>query len=88
MPDQELKTLLKQLQQELSDTDSVSPEVLAQVRELEEDIHKLVVPSPTPEAYETVMDRARNLETRFAVNHPVAERFLSQIMDTLSKLGI
>ena len=88
MSDQELKALLAKLHQELAKTDSVSEETLALVRELDADIHKLVVPSPTAEILETVLDRSRTLENRFAVNHPVAARFVSQIMDTLARMGI
>ena len=88
MPDQELKALLAKLHQELARTDSVSEETLALVRELDEDIHKLVVPGPSSEIFESVLDRSRDLESQFAANHPVAARFVSQIMDTLAKMGI
>lgn len=88
MPDQELKALLAKLHQELANTDSVSDETLALVRELDEDIHKLVVPSPTAEVFENVLGHARTLENQFAINHPVAARFMSQIMDSLARMGI
>jgi Domain of unknown function (DUF4404) len=88
MPDQELKKLLVQLHHELEQTDSVSGETLALVRELDADIHKLVAPTPRPEVFESVLERARLLKTRFAANHPVAERFMAQIMDSLAKMGI
>jgi len=35
-----------------------------------------------------VDDHSRSVETRFAVEHPVAERFLREIIDTLSRIGI
>ena len=88
MPDQELKKLLVKLHHELEHTDSVSAETLALVRELDADIHKLVAPAPKPEVLETVLERSRLLKSRFAANHPVAERFMAQIMDSLAKLGI
>ncbi len=88
MSDHELKELLEQLHQELASTESVSAETLERVRELDADIHKLVASGAQTEIFETVMDRARALESRFAVNHPVAERFMAQIMDILAKMGI
>ena len=38
--------------------------------------------------FDSVVDRARSVETRFAVDHPVAERFLREIIDALAKVGI
>ena len=88
MSDQELKALLEKLHRELASTRSVSAETLDRVRELDADIHKLVASGAKTEVFETVMDRARALESRFAVNHPVAERFMAQIMDSLARMGI
>jgi len=88
MPDHELKALLVKLRQELENTDKVEAETLALVRQLDADIHKLVVPSPQTETFEAVLEGARLLKSRFAANHPVAERFMAEIMDTLAKLGI
>lgn len=58
------------------------------VREMDAHIHKLVAPGPRPEVFESVLERARLLKTQFAANHPVAERFMAQIMDSLAKIGI
>lgn len=88
MPEQQLKKLLEQLHRELERTQSVSPETLSQVRELDKDIHKLVAPTPRDENMDSILERARSLKSQFAANHPEAERFLSQIMDTLAKIGI
>jgi hypothetical protein len=88
MPDRKVKELLTRLHQELENTDTVDEETLSLVKELDADIQKLVDSSAESEAYDSVVDRARSLETRFAVNHPVAERFLAEIMATLSRLGI
>lgn len=88
MPDQELKDLLVKLTRELENTDKVEAETLDLVRKLDTDIHKLVESSSPHETFEPVLERARSLKTRFAAEHPVAERFMAEIMDTLSKLGI
>lgn len=88
MPDHELKNLLEKLHEELASTDKVEAETLALVRKLDADIHKLVESSGKPETFDLVLDRARMLRNRFAIDHPVAERFMTEIMDTLAKLGI
>ena len=88
MPDHELEALLLKLHQELENTDKVEAETLALARQLDADIHKLVESSSTTETFELVLERARSLRNQFAVNHPVAERFMAEIMDTLVKIGI
>jgi len=88
MPDQELKTLLVKLHRELEHADKVDAETLGLVRKLDSDIHKLVESSSPPDAFAAVQERARSLKNRFAAEHPVAERFMAEIMDTLSRLGI
>ena len=88
MSDRELKKLLQQLHQELSNTTSVSAETLEKVRELDGDIHRLVASSGNTEIVESVMDHARTLQSLFSANHPVAERFVAQILEILSKTGI
>jgi len=88
MSDRELKELLEQLHRELARTESVSAETLERVRDLDADIHRLVASSGRAEIFDSIRERARELESRFSVNHPVAERFMAQIMDILSKTGI
>ena len=88
MSDRELKKLLEQLHAELDRTKSVSAETLEKVRALDDDIHRLVGASGTGEIFESIRERGRELESRFSVNHPVAERFMAQIMEILSKSGI
>ena len=34
-----------------------------------------------------VLEQAKMLEARFATDHPVAERFMREVIDTLVKLG-
>jgi len=88
MAKQELKSLLLELQQELESAGEVDEETLALVRKLDGDIHKLVESSSKIETFDMALERARLLRNRFAANHPVAERFMAEIMDTLAKLGI
>jgi phosphate uptake regulator len=88
MNDKNLKELLNQLHDVLDRTESVDPETLDLVRELDEDINRLIESKSPEDEYDNVVDRAKSVETRFAVEYPVAERFLREIIDTLAKVGI
>jgi phosphate uptake regulator len=87
MTDQNLKTLLNRLHEVLDKTDKVDDDTLKLVQELDEDINRLL-DADSDDDFDNVMDRARSVETRFAVDHPVAERFLREIIDALAKVGI
>jgi hypothetical protein len=57
------------------------------VSQLESDIDDLVNPE-VDSAENTVMDDAIALEAIFAVNHPVAEKLIRELINTLSRIGI
>jgi cobalamin biosynthesis protein CbiD len=88
MTDQKLKKLLNSLQDTLERTEQVDAETLALVHELDEEIHRLTETGAQADDVEGVLDQAKSMETRFAVDHPVAERFLREIIDALSRVGI
>ena len=88
MSDNKVKDLLARLHKELENTENVDSETLQMVRDLDEDIHRLVESDAGSNDIDSVLDRATSVETRFAVDHPVAERFLREIMDALAKVGI
>ncbi len=88
MSDQQLKDLLTRLHKELENTDKVDSETFELVRELDSEINRLVDSDSDSNEFENVMDRAKSVETRFAVDHPAAERFLREIIDALAKVGI
>lgn len=88
MSDDRVKDLLAKLHRELENAEQVDSETLEMVRELDADIHRLVESDAGTVELESVLDRATSVETRFAVDHPVAERFLREIMDALAKVGI
>jgi hypothetical protein len=88
MSDKNLKELLNSLQNTLENTDKVDAETLQLVRELDEEIHRLSEAGAAAGEYDGVIDRAKSVETRFAVDHPIAERFLREIIDALAKVGI
>lgn len=88
MTDKKLTELLNSLHDTLENTERVDPETLALVRELDEEIHRLTKTDAQAEEVQGVLDQAKSMETRFAVDHPVAESFLREIIDTLAKIGI
>lgn len=88
MSEQKLRDLLARLHTELENTDTVDPETLDLVRELDVDINRLVESGSDADDLDNVTDRARSVQTRFALEHPAAEQFLREIIDTLAKVGI
>ena len=88
MSENELKLLLSRLNDALENTETVDAETLALVKELDAEIHRLTEAGADAADYGTVLDQAKSVETRFAVDHPVAERFLREIIDALSRVGI
>jgi DNA-binding transcriptional MerR regulator len=88
MTKQTLKELLSRLQDTLEQTERVDAETLEQVRELDAEIHRLAEAGASSDDYDGVLDQAKSMEARFAVDHPVAERFLREIIEALAKVGI
>ena len=88
MTDQKLKDLLNSLQEAMEQTEKIDAETAELVRELDEEIHRLTEAGAQAGDVEGVLDQAKSMETRFAVDHPVAERFLREIIDALSRVGI
>ena len=88
MPEGKLNELLNKLHAELEQTKQVDQDTLEQVRDLDEEINRLLESGGETEEFDNAIDRAKAVETRFALDHPVAERFLREIIDALSKVGI
>jgi hypothetical protein len=86
MEEKKLHELLTELNDELEQIDQVDAETRKLVKDLDEDINRLLQGSETD--VEGVVDRAQSIQTRFALDHPVAERFLREIIDALSRVGI
>ncbi len=86
MTEKNLNELLRELNQALEKIDEIDPETRELVKDLDEDINRLL--ESGEEDLEGVVDRARSIETRFALEHPFAERFLREIIDALAKVGI
>ena len=88
MTDKSLKELLNDLHQELENTDQVDDDTRKLVQDLDEEINRLLDEDDNEFEFDDVVDHARSVEARFAVDHPVAERFLREIIDALAKVGI
>jgi hypothetical protein len=88
MTEKNLKELLNELQDVLEKTEQIDPETRKLVRDLDDEVNRLLDPESPDDDFDSVVDHAKAVETRFAVNHPVAERFLREIIDALSKVGI
>ena len=85
MSNEKLKELLTAVHDEMEETDA-DAEIRSMLKSLDEDIHKVLGDGDDSES--SVMERAKRLEARFATTHPVAERTMREVIDTLVKLGL
>ncbi|MBY8965605.1 DUF4404 family protein [Algiphilus sp.] len=89
MSQDRVQELLRQLREELEDSErGADAETRERIRALEADIQALLAEhSDAPDA-QSIMERARAAEVEFANRHPVAEGFVRQLIDTLSRMGV
>jgi len=78
-----LSELLTELNSELQSADDIDAETRALLNQMNDDIDRL-----TGETHLPAIDRAKHLESRFAADHPVAERIARELADVLTKMGI
>lgn len=83
MSKERLRELLAELSTELNEASDVDDATRELLGELHDDIDRL-----TGEDHASAVDRAKNLESQFAANHPVAERIAREFADLLAKMGI
>jgi hypothetical protein len=87
MSNEKVRELLAKLHDEVQKTD-VDAATRSSLRKLDSDIHDLLN-SPASETKITlVLERAERLETRFAIRHPTAERFMREAIDALTNIGV
>lgn len=86
MTEKKLNELLSELNEVLEQTSEIDEETRVLVKDLDEDINRLL--ESGEEDVEGIVERAQTIETRFALEYPVAERFLREIIDALAKVGI
>ena len=87
MNEDRIKKLLGELIEEIDKAESVDNETVALAKQLESDIHDFVNPEVNTEE-NTILDDAIALEASFAVSHPVAEKIIRELVNSLSRIGI
>lgn len=87
MSNTQIRELLAKLKKEIKKTE-LDDDTLAAVRELDTDIDDLLDPEGHRAETDTVVEKARELETNFAAEHPTIERFMREVIDTLVRMGI
>ena len=83
MSKERLRELLTELSTELNEAKDVDDETRELLGQLHDDLDRL-----TGEDHASAVDRAKSLESRFAANHPIAERIAREFADLLAKMGI
>ena len=87
MSTQQIKNLLAQLQDELQKTE-LDDETRGLVRALDADVNDLLSEETESADASSIVSRAKELEANFATDHPTAERFMREVIDTLVRMGI
>ncbi len=87
MSNTQIRELLAKLQEEIQKTE-LDDDTRALVRDLDSDIHGLLETEGDRAATDSVVEKAKALETNFATEHPTIERFMREVIDTLVRMGI
>ena len=87
MSEERVKELISELIGELEKTGAMGEDTLDVVRRLESDVHDFVNPE-VESAENTILDDAIALEAGFAATHPVAEKIVRELINSLSRIGI
>lgn len=87
MSNKEIRGLLAKLQNEIQKTE-LDAETRELVRDLDSDIDDLLDPEGNRAETDSVLEKARELETNFAAEHPTIERFMREVIDVLVRMGI
>ena len=73
---------------ELEHTDQVDTDLKSLLGELDTDIHRLLKETDPEDDAPGIADRARRVAARFESDHPTAARLLTELAETLGKMGI
>jgi Domain of unknown function (DUF4404) len=82
----DIRAFLAQLGRELQRGEDFDIEARRILEDLNKDADRLEA-SGGKEA-ESMLDRVKELESRFAANHPVLERLARELADAIAKMGI
>lgn len=86
MSQEKIQQLLADLHEEIRVGGANDAETRSMLEALDTDIHALLADESNKS--ENLLERAKQLETRFAANHPVAERFTQEVIEILVKMGL
>ena len=87
MSNEKIRELLAKLHDEIKKT-NVDDGTRSLIQQLDTDIHELLESSEEHADSGSIVERAQRLETGFATDHPVAERFIREIVETLARMGV
>lgn len=93
MSNQKIRDLLTQLHDEISQTDldadtrSLAKTLDAEIQQMLSDAEPSPTDTPTPTP-ESILERARLLESQFANKHPVAGQAMREVIEILNRIGI
>lgn len=81
-----VRELLAELHKELDAAEELDEETLALARKLDQDIDEIIESAENRNSPE--LENAIALEAQFAARHPVAERIMRELIETLGRMGI
>jgi hypothetical protein len=84
----ELKQALLKLQNQLDQADDLDPETEALLRELDQDIHDVLEREEADDEAGVLLERAQELDARFAARHPQLEAVFREVVNVLARMGI
>ena len=82
----DIKEFLAQLRKELQGSKDVDEEAREILETLHSDVDRLEASGSVD--VESMLDRVKELESKFAANHPVLEQTARELADALAKMGI
>jgi len=81
-----VREFLARLSEELRRNEDFDIETRQLLQELHNDVDRIEAAEDVP--IEPVLDRVREIESKFASNHPILERTARELADALAKMGI
>jgi preprotein translocase subunit SecA len=88
MSQQTLKQQLSRLHEELASGESLDPETRELLARVSRDIERVLDEEDVDVDRASIMARVETAALDFEASHPRLSRFLSEITDTLAKLGV
>jgi len=82
----DIRAFLAQLSRELQRGEDFDIEARQILEELNKDADRLEASGGSE--FDSMLDRVKELESRFAANHPVLERLARELTDAIAKMGI